>query len=88
MMKKILSTHSWPKFFLHHTLFGSGEHPFFKGERPIFTRKQSFHKRDTVFNSVANYFSWRVRKLRSLEPFGVLWNPGFQVVGFEPGSTE
>ena len=66
MIKKILSTCGWPKFFLHYTLFGR-ETSLLQGEHPIFTGKQTFHKRDKVFNSFANYFSWKARKLRFLE---------------------
>ena len=63
--EKILSTCSWPKFF-HYTLFGR-ETSLLQGEHPIFMGKQTFHERDTVFNSFANCLSWRARKLRSLE---------------------
>ena len=47
MMKKILSTSSWPKFF-YTTPFLGGKHSFSEGEHPISTGKQTFHKKDTV----------------------------------------
>ena len=65
--EKILSTCSWPKFFLHFTQFWEGNIRSSKENTPFSTGKQTFHERDTVFNSFANYFSWRARKLRSLE---------------------
>ena len=68
MIKKSLA-HVAGRNLFYTTPFLGGKHPFFKAEHPIFMGKQTFHKRDTVFNSFANYFSWRVRKLlkKSLE---------------------
>ena len=62
--EKILSTCSWPNFF-YTTPFLGGEHAFFKNT-PLL-RENKLFIRDTTFNLFANYFPWRVRKLRSLE---------------------
>ena len=48
MMKKILSTCSWPKFFLHYTLFG-GKHPFL--------RENKLFMRDTVYSFAKSRWS-------------------------------
>ena len=37
------------------TPFLGEKHLFFKGKDRIFTGKQSFHKRDTIFDSLANF---------------------------------
>ena len=77
MMKKILSTCSWPIFFLHYTLFGR-ETSLLEKRTP---GKQTFHKKAAVCQLL-------FLEGEEAQVFGALWNPGFQVVDFEPGSTE
>ena len=69
--EKILSTCSWPKVFLQYTL-SRRETSLLQKENVPILRENKLFIRETVFNSFANYFSWRARKLKSLEPYGAL----------------
>ena len=90
MMKKILSTCSWPKSFLHYTLFGR-ETSLLRRRTPHFLRENKLFIRDTWFYSFAIYFlGGRGMSVlwREASPPKSRWSPGFQVMDFESGSTE
>ena len=91
-------THRVGEIFSIPAPFLGGKHPFFKGEHLIFMGKQSFHKRDAIFNSFADYFVFfggggggfeeaQVfgEKLPHLKVDRAL---SFPLVFFEPASTE
>ena len=87
MMMKKLCNCSWGNYF-YTTPFLGEKHPFFKGEHSIYTGKHSFHKKDTIFDSSADFFLgrglWREAsppKSRIPEVDRAL---DFPVVGFEP----
>ena len=73
-----------------------GKHPFFKAEEPIFTIEHSFNKRDTIFQSFANFsFLGRGEGGGGVQVFGeklprskVDKDLVLSVVGFESGNTE
>ena len=72
MMKKILSTCSLPKVFLHYPLFGR-EASLLQRRTLHFLRENKLFIREMVFNLFANYFSWSSIVLGGTGPFSSIW---------------
>ena len=80
--KKTLSTCSWQDFFLYYALFGRETSLL---QSKLFIRETWFLNRLPI-----TFLGGRGRSglWREASPSKSRWSPGFQVVGFEPGSKE